>query len=511
MNPPSEKVSQTPQSSASSPTPPSEPAATPMEESPTLRSPKRPATPAKSASKSTAKSGLEIVSHSSAKAKATQAASQDSPESTERAIAEQATTGVTRSKAKGLATVATAGVPKPKSAETSSGDPGPSAHAPASAPPPSDPKMLNTATTGDKKEKDRSHPISPPSEPMQYRAIGLIRGRYQGRQDHVTKGVIHAVDGAEVDAVLLGRVISLVKKHIDLDKEHLWVVYPRTREEGDRLHVQIVGIWEPESLSKDGEEPPPGEPVSLDATALAAAAIAPDATATPETAIPEAAPPAETSPAAAETPGTLAAAPAVSEPAAVETTETTEATETTDSSAPAAPSSANPETDGPRSAKATPVASTDLEDGFFSIRGEVVHASQEDNKLVIKIRQQPRKQSQRPKAFKLTLRGTIDSPKLLRHFWEIEAQRQGNELVVQKGTLIGVMPPVKKKAAGDRAGQKKRHGIANKKQFKRPRQSAGPEKGVEAGTSRPSGPTPKPMKKRPDSDRRSPKVPRNPL
>ncbi len=496
MNPPSEKVSQTPQSSASSPTPPSEPAATPMEESPTLRSPKRPATSAKSASKPVAKSGLEIVSHSSAKAKAAKAASQDSSESAEPAIAHQATTSTTRAKAKALVATATGQPSDPKVAEAVTAD--------ATTPN----TQVAEAQTADTKEKDRSHPISPPSEPMQYRAIGLIRGRYQGREDHVTKGVIHAADGSKVDAVLLGRVISLVKKHIDLDKEHLWVVYPRTREERDGLHVQIVGIWEPESLSKEGEAPPAGEQASPEATAPSEAAIAPAATATPEAiAIPETGTTAEAT-ATPEITGIPAEAPTASEPAAA----AGDTPDTPDTPSPAEPPPAIAETAPPSSETAAAVASPDLEDGFFSIRGEVVHHSQENNKLVIKIRQQPRKQSQAPKVFKLILKGTLDSPKLLRHFWEVEAQRQGNDLVVQKGTLIGIMPPVKRKdAPGDRNAQKKRHPNAHKKQFKRPRQSAGPEKGAEAGKSRSSGPKSKPMKKRPNSNRRSPKVPRNPL
>ena len=55
-------------------------------------------------------------------------------------------------------------------------------------------------------------------------------------------------DGTEIDAVLLGRVMSLVKNHINLEENHLWVVYPRTRQNNGQLHLQIVGIWEPEQL-----------------------------------------------------------------------------------------------------------------------------------------------------------------------------------------------------------------------------------------------------------------------
>jgi hypothetical protein len=104
-------------------------------------------------------------------------------------------------------------------------------------------------------------PIAPPSEPMQYRAIGLVQGTYTPDEEQFNHGNVITDDGAVIDAVLLGRVTSLVKKHIDLEKSHLWVVYPRTRR-GDEdsdveqdLHIQIVGVWEPETLGLPGEDP----------------------------------------------------------------------------------------------------------------------------------------------------------------------------------------------------------------------------------------------------------------
>ncbi|NEO84655.1 MAG: hypothetical protein F6J87_10435 [Spirulina sp. SIO3F2] len=101
----------------------------------------------------------------------------------------------------------------------------------------------------------RTQPIPPPSEPRQYRAIGLVRGKYVPSEEQPTKGNLVTEDGAEIDAVLLGRVISLVKNHLSLEEPHLWVVYPRTRQEEESLHMQIVGVWEPEKLQ--AENPPP--------------------------------------------------------------------------------------------------------------------------------------------------------------------------------------------------------------------------------------------------------------
>lgn len=98
---------------------------------------------------------------------------------------------------------------------------------------------------------DRQQPIPPPSHPKQYRAIGLIEGQYQRSEEQMTRGTLVTTDGTAIEAVLLGRTISLVKNHLDLEKPHLWVVYPRTRQQDDLLHVQIVGVWEPETLNKE--------------------------------------------------------------------------------------------------------------------------------------------------------------------------------------------------------------------------------------------------------------------
>ena len=103
----------------------------------------------------------------------------------------------------------------------------------------------------------RLQPISPPSEPMQYRAIGLLKGRYEPSEETFNRGNIINHDGSNTCAVLLGRTTSLVKKHLDLEKEHLWVVYPRTISPDDGgIAVQIVGVWEPETLGDEEDEAP---------------------------------------------------------------------------------------------------------------------------------------------------------------------------------------------------------------------------------------------------------------
>ncbi len=127
-----------------------------------------------------------------------------------------------------------------------------------------DQNLSSGAASNDPSESDwqRLQPIPPPSEQMQYRAIGLVRGRYIASDEQFTQGMLIAEDGTNVSAVLLGRIISLLKNHIDLAQEHLWVVYPRTGQKEDNLHLQIVGVWEPEKLTPQPQSDRPAAEVS---------------------------------------------------------------------------------------------------------------------------------------------------------------------------------------------------------------------------------------------------------
>ncbi|MBD2036521.1 hypothetical protein H6F76_16030 [Leptolyngbya sp. FACHB-321] len=250
----------------------------------------------------------------------------------------------------------------------------------------------------------RQQPIPPPSEPKQYRAIGLVRGRYTPTDEQFTRGAMLTSDGTEVEAVLLGRVMSLVRNHLDLEQQHLWVVYPRTREMRQDLHVQIVGVWEPEKLNKEGE----------DASEL------------------------ETSPQAA-------------------------------------PASSTPEDSG-------------FDENYFSIRGEVVFYSAEEQQIVVKIQQAPRKTADREKAFKLRLDGVLSSPKALGYFWDLQVERRGAALVVTSGTPIGLVPPKKKTAS---AGFKR---AGDRRPPQRKTRPVGAKSAAPAGAPR-REPLPKPVKR----------------
>lgn len=189
-----------------------------------------------------------------------------------------------------------------------------------------------------KSVSERKQPIPPPSHPRQYRAIGLIKAKYVQSEDQMTQGTLITTDGAEIEAVLLGRIISLIKNHLDLEQEHLWVVYPRTKVKDDRLHVQIVGVWEPETLNQE-------EDIEEDLNESA-------------------------------------------------------------------------------------------EHGYFSIRGEVIFYSLEEETVIIKIKQFPRKKEDKPKFFKLKLKGILNE-KPIKRFWDVNVRLEGEDLIIQEGTDLG--------------------------------------------------------------------------
>ncbi len=250
------------------------------------------------------------------------------------------------------------------------------------SPPTTESSPVETSEAADGQALIRQQPIPPPSEPKQYRAIGLVRGRYTPSDEQFTRGAMLTSEGTEVEAVLLGRVMSLVRNHLDLEQQHLWVVYPRTREMRQDLHVQIVGVWEPEKLNKSAED-------ATDDAAESDASLEPTA-------------PIE------------------------------------------APPNPTPDDSG-------------FDENYFSIRGEVVFYSAEEEQIVVKIQQAPRKTADREKAFKLRLDGTLNSPKALGYFWDLQVERRNAALVVTSGTAIGLVPPKKKTAtAGFKRGGDRR-------------------------------------------------------
>lgn len=316
-----------------------------------------------------------------------------------------------------------------------------------------------------------NHPIAPPSEPMQYRAIGLIRGTYEPSEKQLNRGRILAEDGAVVDAVLLGRVTSLIKKHINLEQPHLWVVYPRTRQATDipeeeapdgNLHLQIVGVWEPETLGMPGENPNTGEDESDDQDKSDGSETSEtiDIVSAPEAAIAD---PASEAPVESSTEDTAVTATesielesAEVESTEVESTEAesaeVESTEVESAETEATPSvAASVNTD---EAYSQPVASSIPSENYFSIRGEVLNYDEDDQLILVKIVQGAKGNGKPPKAFKLHVSGEITG-KTVGYFWDLDVERQGDKLVLTDSHTVGIVPPKKKKKGKTFGGPRK--------------------------------------------------------
>ncbi|MGB7058748.1 MAG: hypothetical protein WBD58_13660 [Geitlerinemataceae cyanobacterium] len=264
----------------------------------------------------------------------------------------------------------------------------------------------------------RLMPIPPPSEPRQYRAIGLVRGQYAPSVDQITRGALMASsDGTPINAVLLGRVMSLVKNHIDLQQTHLWVVYPRTGQHDGNLHVQIVGVWEPETLNEANDTSDPNSDPNGEGT---------DST-----------------------------------------------------------------------VQAVPESILDVEDNYFSVRGEAIFADRQQGYLVIKIKQAPRKAGDKMKFFKLKLMGNLPG-KPVGHFWEFHVCRKGNDLVIQECHDMGALPVRKPvRGGGQRFDRSKKPGYSPQNKPSHPSRS-------DSGERRSSPPPPKPIpRKRQESSQTS--------
>ncbi|MGD1906746.1 MAG: hypothetical protein ACFB0C_12225 [Leptolyngbyaceae cyanobacterium] len=235
-------------------------------------------------------------------------------------------------------------------------------------------------------------PISPPSEPRQYRAIGLVRGIYKPQEEQFNRGDVITDNGTEIDSVLLGRVTSLIKNYINLDIPHLWVVYPRTRQDEETqaldLHLQIVGVWEPETLGLPGEDP------------QAKSSEEDEADAPPDPSVEESALAEEEN------------APAKEENALAK-----------EESAPAA---------------------TISNENYFSIRGEILSYDEDSQMMVVKILQTNKQDTKGIKAFRLTVIGQLTG-KTVGYFWELDVERRDKQLVMIEGRPIGIVPPRKKK------------------------------------------------------------------
>ena len=99
------------------------------------------------------------------------------------------------------------------------------------------------------------NPIPQVTNQLQYRAIGIINGKFTPHDsDKLNRGFLTDNEGEEIETVVLGKALSLLKKHIDLEKSYYWIVYPKNKNT-QYLHVQVAGVWDPFELNDLSSDP----------------------------------------------------------------------------------------------------------------------------------------------------------------------------------------------------------------------------------------------------------------
>ena len=93
------------------------------------------------------------------------------------------------------------------------------------------------------------NPIPKVTDQLQYRAIGIVNGKFiPHNSEQLNRGFLIDNGGERIETVVLGRALSILKKHIDLNQSYFWVVYPKNKNT-QNLHLQVAGIWDPYQLN----------------------------------------------------------------------------------------------------------------------------------------------------------------------------------------------------------------------------------------------------------------------
>ncbi len=93
------------------------------------------------------------------------------------------------------------------------------------------------------------NPIPTVTNQLQYRAIGIVNAKFIPHDSkQINRGSLTDQEGEKIETVVLGKALSLLKKHIDLKKNYFWIVYPKNKNT-QNLHLQIAGVWDPYELN----------------------------------------------------------------------------------------------------------------------------------------------------------------------------------------------------------------------------------------------------------------------
>ena len=93
------------------------------------------------------------------------------------------------------------------------------------------------------------NPIPQVTNQLQHRAIGIINGKFTPlSNEQLNRGFLIDNKDEKIETVVLGKALSLLKKHIDFKKSYYWIVYPKNKNT-QNLHLQVAGVWDPYQLN----------------------------------------------------------------------------------------------------------------------------------------------------------------------------------------------------------------------------------------------------------------------
>jgi hypothetical protein len=108
-----------------------------------------------------------------------------------------------------------------------------------------------TITTDTQQLSVNNQPITP-TDSLQYRAIGRLWGMFVPSSELIYKGQLITVDGVILDAILQKRASKIVQAQLDLSRDYLWTVYPRTllSPNGIGLDVSLISVKTPSEYTE---------------------------------------------------------------------------------------------------------------------------------------------------------------------------------------------------------------------------------------------------------------------
>lgn len=106
--------------------------------------------------------------------------------------------------------------------------------------------------TNDTQQLSVNSPQIMPPEPLEYRAVGRLWGRYVPSNDLIYQGQLVTADGVMLTTNLAKRASKLVQHgQLDVSLEYLWTAYPKTRlkDSLSELSVSLINVRTPKEYT----------------------------------------------------------------------------------------------------------------------------------------------------------------------------------------------------------------------------------------------------------------------